>query len=593
MITKRLIAFFLVLALFPAMLTIPAAALETDNQESNSYPPISALSTCAQQIADMSGEIRTVATLKELRDYADNVYYVCELDPIGYIIADASYGTILEYSPSAPSPYLDVDEDLVYLGPTYCYARQCDGTLNDLFSGDIIAADDEAFINSAREASEQLHAAQAEYTRTTEQLNTVDGSQSSNLIGFVFSPNAGTTAVNEKFITGGKNLRKLKTEQQIGYMEGGVCGYIAAGLMLYWIDECFGAENAVNDFAFLQKDCNGFWGTGLTRELHSYGSMNGSSAIDIPFYAEDISDVIDEYAKEHSLKIDYNRDIAVFHTLTSVMDWLEEHDKPVILFGNLNDPKSSNNKIQHAVLAYGWTENSAGENQEIVAHYGWENCSEVIIQKAISTFGSSVKFENIESKVVPMTDVNRTNSYSWAYDAAQYCGRYQIIPISNKEFLPSKKVSRGEFVNALYTLTGRPRLKTGTDASVVLKPYTDINKDSPYYMAAAWAVQNHIMTGTSTSTLGLDRILTREQTAVFFMAYSKVLGLSFSSINGPAASSFNDYNKVSDWAKEGMNYCTRRYLLSGVGGNLLSPSNKLTRAQIAVIMYECTKKATR
>ena len=81
-------------------------------------PPISALTECIQNIANMADEPRTVSALKELRDYAGNVYYVCELSPTGYSIPDASYGTILEYFPSALSPYLDVKDDIIYLGPT-------------------------------------------------------------------------------------------------------------------------------------------------------------------------------------------------------------------------------------------------------------------------------------------------------------------------------------------------------------------------------------------------------------------------------------------------------------------------------------------
>lgn len=159
---KRLIALLLVIAMFPALLTVPAAAMESKvKEETVCASPTEALRECIQNIANMAEEPRTVAAVKELRDYADNVYYVCELEPTGYIIADASYGTILEYSPSAPSPYLGMNTDLIYLGPTYCYAKQNEHEMQDLFSGELVAADDEAFVRAAQEASAQLHAAQA------------------------------------------------------------------------------------------------------------------------------------------------------------------------------------------------------------------------------------------------------------------------------------------------------------------------------------------------------------------------------------------------------------------------------------------------
>lgn len=552
----------------------------------------------------MADAERTVSAVKELRDYAGNVYYVCELEPTGYVISDASYGTIIEYSPSAPSPYLGVEGSLIYLGPTYCYARLNNGMLQNLFSGDVFSSSDDEFTSSAYEISEQIHATQAEYASTATETSTFETSSPAVLLGSSWSPDANSSTITYHYISGGSKLKKLTQRAQIGYYDlpgddentrKGVCGYVAAGLLLFWVDECLQIENAINDFAFLRKNGNGFWGTGLTRELLSYGSNNSTAAIDIPFLFEDISDVLDDYAEAHSLEIKYDRDIAVLHTLTSVMEWLDEEKKPVILFGGLHNPQSSGNQTIHAVLAYGWTENSKGDYLEIIAHYGWPNYSEVVVQKATSTFGSSVKLKNVESKPVLITDVTKTNRYSWAYDAAQYCGRYQIIPVINKKFSPSKKVSRGEFVDALYTLSGRPLVALNDDeTSDTLKPYTDITKNSPYYLAAAWAVENHVMSGTSSTTLGLSNTLTRAQAAVFLMSYStKAFRLSYNSTSGPAASNFSDYASIPAWAREGMSFCTKRYLLSGVGENTLSPGTALTRAQIAVILYAISKKATR
>ena len=110
---KRLIAFGLIL-LLPILLTLPAAATtRTEGANTVGMEPFAprqdvtaALRDCVQRIADMAGEARTVAAVKELHDYSDNLYYVCELQPSGYIIADGSYGTIIEYSPESYSPYL-------------------------------------------------------------------------------------------------------------------------------------------------------------------------------------------------------------------------------------------------------------------------------------------------------------------------------------------------------------------------------------------------------------------------------------------------------------------------------------------------------
>lgn len=599
---KRLIALLLVIAMFPALLTVPAAAMESKvKEETVCASPTEALRECIQNIANMAEEPRTVAAVKELRDYADNVYYVCELEPTGYIIADASYGTILEYSPSAPSPYLGMNTDLIYLGPTYCYAKQNEHEMQDLFSGELVAADDEAFVRAAQETSQQLHAAQAACAaELSAQTRALVVTLPEGLVGMQVSPKAGAGTVTSNYILGGSILKTLTTGEQIGYYEApgdkpnereGVCGYIATGLLLYWVDELWSVD-VINNFAFLRSNKQGFWGSGLTRELRSYGSTNDTAAEDFFFLdAGGIDDVIDAYGEAHSLSFDYNIDWAVLSGLGDVMKWLKNKQLPVILFGNLYNPQNpKDDDNRHAVLAYGWTEKD-GESHEIIAHYGWENYSEVIVQKASTTFGSSLKFENATTNPVPITDVTKTNDYSWAYNAAQYCGRYQILPIIGEKLNPSREVTRGEFVQALYMLTGKPELKQ--KASITLRNYTDISILSPYYTAAAWTVENGIMSGTSDTTLGLSETLTRAQAAVFFRSYSNQLSLSYYSTSGPAAYSFSDYNDIPTWARDGMHFCTKRYLLAGVGNNSLSPNSSLTRAQIAVILFAISQKATR
>ena len=380
---KRLIAFGLILALLPALLVLPAAATTgTEGTNTVGMEPFAprqdvttALRDCVQRIADMAGEARTVAAVKELRDYSDNPYYVCELQPTGYIIADGSYGTIIEYSHSAPSPYQGTNGDLVYLGPTYCYARQDDSNLLNMFSGEVTAGNAVGFAAAARDVSEKLHASQAEYARAKLELNTSEASFNAvgaltedrspdTLVGTQFLPRDGATAATTTtYIPGANLLKNLKTAEQLGYLKkgDGVCGYIATGLALYWLDEWYGLDEAINDFAFLKKESWGksFCGPNLTRELRSYGEYNGSSAIGSVLFwkMEDMCDIIDEYANIHSVNISYEWRSKPGSTFNSVRTALKNNQKPVILFGRLYDPQIEGNNFTHAVLAYGRTSN--------------------------------------------------------------------------------------------------------------------------------------------------------------------------------------------------------------------------------------------
>ena len=55
------------------------------------------------------------------------------------------------------------------------------------------------------------------------------------------------------------------------------------------------------------------------------------------------------------------------------------------------------------------------------------------------------------------------------------------------------------------------------------------------------------------------------------------------SADGQKAASFSDYNAVSDYAKEAMDYAVEKGLIVG-DGDALRPASSLTRAEIAAIL---------
>lgn len=82
--------------------------------------------------------------------------------------------------------------------------------------------------------------------------------------------------------------------------------------------------------------------------------------------------------------------------------------------------------------------------------------------------------------------------------------------------------------------------------------------------------------------------LTREQAATFLYRFSNHINCSFST-GGPNASSFVDYNKVSDYARATMNWATTRKLINGSAGSngklYLLPQSYLQRDQAAQLIY--------
>ena len=84
--------------------------------------------------------------------------------------------------------------------------------------------------------------------------------------------------------------------------------------------------------------------------------------------------------------------------------------------------------------------------------------------------------------------------------------------------------------------------------------------------------------------------------AAFLQRYSNTLVLNYSKTNGPAASSFADYSQLSAYARDPMNFCTKRYLFQGSkesGKLYLKPKAKLTRAEAGQLLYDLSQIASR
>ena len=158
-------------------------------------------------------------------------------------------------------------------------------------------------------------------------------------------------------------------------------------------------------------------------------------------------------------------------------------------------------------------------------------------------------------------------------------------------------MSRGDWVQALYTLAGAPTVELEAAYST-LKTYQDavMATNLQCLPAAAWAVQKGILKGVSSTKLGLEQTLTREQAAAFLQRYSNTLMLSYVKTNGPAASSFADYSQLSAYARDPMNFCTKCYLFQGSkesGKLYLKPKAKLTRVEAGQLLYNLSQIASR
>ena len=176
------------------------------------------------------------------------------------------------------------------------------------------------------------------------------------------------------------------------------------------------------------------------------------------------------------------------------------------------------------------------------------------------------------AKPMPFTDVNAGD---WFYNNVQYVYENGLMSgVSDTEFAPNENVTRGMFVTILYRMDGEPNMGAST--------FTDVPSDAYYANAVAWANANGIVEGYSDTEYAPDDAVTREQAAAILFRYAAYKG------EGPTGAwairlDYPDLAEISDWAAEGVMFCTMKDIMVGRVSGEFDPKVNITRAEGAAV----------
>ena len=183
----------------------------------------------------------------------------------------------------------------------------------------------------------------------------------------------------------------------------------------------------------------------------------------------------------------------------------------------------------------------------------------------------------VEVKATFMEDNSMLNFFydvpngAYFYEAVKWAVENGITTgVGNDLFAPEQPCTRAQIVTFLWRAAGSPEPK-GTAAGM-----TDVVSGSYYEKAVAWAIENGITTGTTTSTFSPDATCTRAQSVTFLY---RALGTAPTTVNGftdVAADAF--YADAVAWAVESG-------VTNGTTDSTFSPNNSCTRAQIVTFLY--------
>ena len=165
---------------------------------------------------------------------------------------------------------------------------------------------------------------------------------------------------------------------------------------------------------------------------------------------------------------------------------------------------------------------------------------------------------------------------SWAIPQLDKAREYGFITDRIKGNMAGK-ITREEFAEIAVLL-----YEKYTDKKATAGNASFIDTNNPEILKAA---NLGLVSGVGNNKYAPGQLVTREQMATILLNALKVLNPDADfSIEG--AAKFADDNKVESWARNGVYYCSKVKIVSGVGNNLFDPDGNATR-EAAVIV--CSK----
>ena len=188
----------------------------------------------------------------------------------------------------------------------------------------------------------------------------------------------------------------------------------------------------------------------------------------------------------------------------------------------------------------------------------------------------------VEVKATFMEDNSMLNFFydvpngAYFYEAVKWAVENGITTgVGNDLFAPEQPCTRAQIVTFLWRAAGSPEPK-GTASGM-----TDVVSGSYYEKAVAWAIENGITTGTTTSTFSPDATCTRAQAVTFLARALKAKAAS--------AAEFSDVPNDSYFA-DAVAWAAANGVTEGIGGGLFGSDNDCTRGQIVTFLYRAYNK---
>lgn len=309
-----------------------------------------------------------IIQISKISDFDGNTYTLVECSPQGYMIYDDASAVFVEYSPVVNSPFYGKSGTYKYVGPNEYYIVDEASECYNVLSEEVV---DSATLTNLTEKSRLINETLSE-NKNEAILNYVSGKSDVSLAQLYALEDemASTCSVSVGDWTCVKNYSFFMNLNDCGYISGGKCGYIAAGILLTY-DKIYNGENTVT-YGTHYTYSNGKYSikTALPTALYNKGVSLGYGASTTSVA---IHYTVKDWLKDRGITVDHTSLYVPFGNNVTIQNKIK-NDRPTIWFGNISDQSFNDTTGNHAVVVYGY---STGLMYSFVAHFGWTGATEV------------------------------------------------------------------------------------------------------------------------------------------------------------------------------------------------------------------------
>lgn len=333
-----------------------------------------------ESIDNLKREIKAenyhIESTRKIADFSGNSYYLIECSPTGYMIFHPDSGHFIEYSPQIHSPFYEYKTNTIYYnGPNEYYIKNTKGQFYHIFDKEILNNEN---ISQIKEGASSIDK-QLKSNKNMIVLNYINGVSNETLASAYDKEKLNTPKSSE--VNGWTYINQysiIKNMSNCGYISGGKCGYIAAGILLTY-KKAIGAYNCVTYNTHYTKTNNIYSiKTALPTALYNTGVSLGYGASTTSVA---IHYTVNKWLSDRNITVNHTSLYAPLANNVVIITHIA-NDRPVIWFGYITGTGD------HAVVLYGYKVTLGVYHY--VAHFGWTGDSEVYFNGVV---GSIYTFE--------------------------------------------------------------------------------------------------------------------------------------------------------------------------------------------------------